>query len=142
MRIILLIRHGETDWNRSGRVMGDQPIPLNQTGEEQARTCAAILSRTPIAAIYTSPVLRATQTAEILRGPHAVPLHQAAGLSEIGVGMWLNRYWHEFADDPAKREWYTHPDGPGLPAEKRCARCNSARSRQWNRPSPQPTTPP
>ena len=110
MPIVLLIRHGETEWNRSGRVMGDQPIPLNRTGEEQARTCAGILSRTPIAAIYTSPVLRAAQTAEILRGPQEIPLHQVPGLSEIGVGNWINRYWHEFADDPAKREWYTHPD--------------------------------
>jgi len=120
MPIILLIRHGETEWNRSGRVMGDQPIPLNRTGEEQARTCAGILSRTPIAAIYTSPVLRAAQTAEILRGPQEIPLHQVPGLSEIGVGNWINRYWHEFADD----------------------RCNSGRWRQWNWPAPPPTTPP
>jgi broad specificity phosphatase PhoE len=110
MPVILLIRHGETEWNRSGRVMGDQPIPLSRAGEEQARTCAGILSHTPITAIYTSPVLRAAQTAEILRGPQKIPLHQVPGLSEIGVGDWLNRYWHELADDPAKREWYTHPD--------------------------------
>ena len=110
MPIVLLIRHGETEWNRSGRVMGDQPIPLNPTGEAQAHTCAGVLSRTPISAIYTSPVLRAAQTAEILRGPQEIPLHQVPGLSEIGVGNWINRYWHEFADDQAKREWYTRPD--------------------------------
>lgn len=110
MPIVLLVRHGETEWNRSGRVMGDQPIPLNQTGEQQARTCAGILSRIPMAAIYTSPVLRAVQTAEILRQPQDIPLRQVPGLREIGVGDWINRYWQEFAEDPAKREWYTHPD--------------------------------
>ncbi len=110
MPILLLIRHGETDWNRSGRVMGDQSIPLNQTGERQAHACAEVLSRTPITGIFTSPVLRAVQTAEILRLPQGAPLYHIPGLSEIGVGDWINRYWQDFADDPAKREWYTQPD--------------------------------
>ena len=110
MPIVLLIRHGETEWNRSGRVMGDQPIPLSETGEQQARTCAGILSRTPIAGIFTSPVLRAVQTAEILGHARDTPLHHIPALSEIGVGAWLNRHWKDFAEDPAKREWYTDPD--------------------------------
>ena len=110
MPTLLLIRHGETDWNRSGQVMGNQPIPLNQTGEQQARACADMLAHTPIAGICTSPVLRAVQTAEMVGHMHSVPLHQAPGLSEIGVGDWINRYWKDFAEDPAKRDWYTHPD--------------------------------
>lgn len=110
MPTILLVRHGETDWNRSGRVMGDQPIPLNRNGERQAQACAEALSRTPLAGIFTSPVLRALQTAEILRRPHGLSLHHLPGLSEIGVGDWINRYWRDFADDPAKRDWYTHPE--------------------------------
>lgn len=110
MPILLLIRHGETDWNRSGRVMGDQSIPLNQAGERQAQACADLLSRTPITGIFTSPVLRAVQTAEILRQGHETPLQHISALREIGVGGWLNRYWRDFADDPAKRDWYTQPD--------------------------------
>ena len=110
MPILLLIRHGETDWNRSGRVMGDQSIPLNQAGERQAQACADLLSRTPITGIFTSPVLRAVQTAEILRQGHETPLQHISALREIGVGGWLNRYSRDFADDPAKRDWYTQPD--------------------------------
>lgn len=110
MPILLLIRHGETDWNRSGRVMGDQSIPLNQAGERQAQACAEVLSRTPITGIFTSPVLRAVQTAEILCQGHEMPLQIVSELREIGVGAWLNRYWRDFADDPAKRNWYTQPD--------------------------------
>ncbi len=110
MPTLLLIRHGETDWNRSGQVMGNQPIPLNQTGEQQARACAGMLAHTPIAGIFTSPVLRAVQTAEIIGQTHSAPLHHALGLSEIGVGDWINRYWNDFAEDPAKRDWYSHPD--------------------------------
>ncbi|MBS0171818.1 MAG: histidine phosphatase family protein [Nitrospira sp.] len=106
---LLLIRHGETDWNRSGQVMGNQPIPLNPTGEQQAHACADLLAQTPIAGIFTSPVLRAVQTADILSQAQATRPQHLAGLSEIGVGDWLNRYWKDFAEDPAKQEWYTHP---------------------------------
>ena len=108
MPTLLLIRHGETDWNRSGQVMGNQPIPLNRTGEDQARACAEMLAQTPIAGIVTSPVLRAVQTAEIVGRMHAATVRHAAGLSEIGVGNWLNRYWKDLAEDEAKR--YLHPD--------------------------------
>ncbi|HVG03131.1 MAG TPA: histidine phosphatase family protein [Nitrospira sp.] len=110
MPILLFIRHGETDWNRSGRVMGDQPIPLNHTGERQALACAEVLSRTPIAGLFTSPVLRAVQTADILGRPHGGLVQHLPDLREIGVGDWINRYWKEFANDPAKRHWYTQPD--------------------------------
>ena len=110
MPTLLLIRHGETDWNRSGRVMGNQPIPLNHTGEQQARACADMLAQTPIAGIFTSPVPRAVQTADILGQALATSPQHLVGLSEIGVGDWINRYWQDFAEDPAKRDWYTHPD--------------------------------
>lgn len=110
MPILLFVRHGETDWNRSGRVMGDQAIPLNEAGERQAQACAEILSRTPITGIFTSPVLRAVQTAEILGRPRGEPLQYISDLREIGVGHWINRYWKDFADDPAKRDWYAQPD--------------------------------
>ena len=106
MPTLLLIRHGETDWNRSGQVMGNQPIPLNQTGEQQARACAEMLAHTPIAGIVTSPVLRAVQTAHIVGRTHAAPVRHAPGLSEIGVGDWINRYWKDLGEDPAKRDWY------------------------------------
>jgi broad specificity phosphatase PhoE len=109
MSICLLVRHGETDWNRSGRVMGHQPIPLNQSGERQARELVPVLRHTKIAGIYSSPVLRAVQTAQILSEASRADITLASGLSEIGVGEWMNRFWHELADDPVKRDWYTNP---------------------------------
>lgn len=110
MSICLLIRHGETDWNRSGRVMGDQPIPLNPAGERQARELAQLLGGAKISHIYSSPVLRALQTARILGEQLHAAIVPTQGLSEIGVGAWLNRFWRDLADDPAKRDWYTRPD--------------------------------
>lgn len=110
MPICLLVRHGETDWNRSGRVMGDQPVPLNRAGERQARELASLLGGIKIARIYSSPVLRALQTAQILGAQLQAGIVQAPGLSEIGVGAWMNRFWRDLADDPAKRDWYSRPD--------------------------------
>lgn len=63
---ILLIRHGETDWNRQGRFQGREDIPLNETGIEQARLCGEALKGEHFAAVITSPLKRAKRTGEII----------------------------------------------------------------------------
>jgi broad specificity phosphatase PhoE len=90
--------------------MGDQPVPLNHAGERQARELVSLLGGAKIARIYSSPVLRALQTAQILGEGLRAGIIQAPGLSEIGVGAWMNRFWKDLADDPVKRDWYTRPD--------------------------------
>jgi broad specificity phosphatase PhoE len=90
--------------------MGDQPIPLNHAGERQARELARLLGGAKIARVYSSPVLRALQTAQVLGETLQAAVVPAQGLSEIGVGAWLNRFWRDLAEDPAKRDWYTRPD--------------------------------
>lgn len=62
----ILIRHGETDWNKEGKIQGQKDIPLNEVGEQQAKEVAQILKETfHITTIYTSPLQRARKTAEI-----------------------------------------------------------------------------
>jgi broad specificity phosphatase PhoE len=63
---ILLIRHGETDWNTQGRWQGHEMVPLNEKGREQARKLAVHLSSHPLGSIYTSDLPRARETAEIV----------------------------------------------------------------------------
>ncbi len=67
---IYLLRHGETDWNREGRLQGRTDIPLNEAGREQVRRAADILAaRAPdIELIITSPLARARESAEIAAG--------------------------------------------------------------------------
>src|SRR5437870_702928 len=67
MSTLFLVRHGETDWNRSGQIMGERPVPLNRHGVAQAQRLAESLQGRPIEALYSSPVARALQTADILR---------------------------------------------------------------------------
>jgi broad specificity phosphatase PhoE len=90
--------------------MGDQPVPINHAGEWQARELASLLRGTKVARIYSSPVLRALQTAHILGNSLPADIVQAPGLREIGMGAWMNRFWRDLADDPAKRDWYSRPD--------------------------------
>jgi broad specificity phosphatase PhoE len=63
---IYLIRHGETDWNLQGRFQGREDIALNENGIEQAKRCAAALSKDQFKAVITSPLSRARRTGEII----------------------------------------------------------------------------
>src|SRR3989442_1418135 len=71
MSTLFLVRHGETDWNRSGQIMGERPVPLNRHGVAQAQRLAESLQGRPIEALYSSPVARALQTARQMRIDHA-----------------------------------------------------------------------
>ena len=63
---ILLIRHGQTDWNTEGKLQGTEDIPLNDTGRSQSKSCAQNLIHQKWDAIFTSPLSRALETAHIL----------------------------------------------------------------------------
>ena len=67
---ILLIRHGQTDWNVERRVMGGRPIPLNATGRAQMKAVRAMLSGLSIDCVYHSPHLRTEESATILASAH------------------------------------------------------------------------
>lgn len=109
MPTILLVRHGETDWNRSGQIMGERPVPLNQEGLAQAQRLASLLIGRPIRAIHSSPVARARQTAEILTAAVNVPVTIDRGLTEIGVGHWEGLYWKDLTDQIIRRDLYRKP---------------------------------
>lgn len=85
---IHLVRHGETDWNRERRFQGHADIPLNEAGLEQARELAAGFDGERFSAVYTSPLRRAAQTAEVLGARLGAVVHEHDGLKEVDVGSW------------------------------------------------------
>jgi broad specificity phosphatase PhoE len=85
---IVLVRHGETDWNRDNRFQGHADPPLNDVGRQQARALAGELSSRPFVAAYTSPLRRAAETAAILGDALQLELHSDASLMEVDVGSW------------------------------------------------------
>jgi 2,3-bisphosphoglycerate-dependent phosphoglycerate mutase len=86
---LFLVRHGETDWNREHRFQGWANPSLNQAGMEQARDLAEQLAaQTAFAAVYSSPLARALQTAEVAAARLGLTAVPCQGLREIHVGEW------------------------------------------------------
>src|SRR5215211_9126850 len=85
---ILLARHGETDWNREGRFQGHADPPLNRTGRAQAFDLSRALAAEKLAAMYSSPLRRALETAEIVAASHGLEPVTVDGLREVDVGSW------------------------------------------------------
>lgn len=88
MSTLYLIRHGETDWNRLGRLQGIEDIELNGHGEQQAHQCGSSLKHEPIDLIFSSPLKRAYKTAQIINEYLGLPkVQKIEGLHERDFGI-------------------------------------------------------
>jgi broad specificity phosphatase PhoE len=85
---LLLIRHGETLWNREEIFRGQIEVPLNETGFSQARHIARLLQEVPLDAVYSSPLGRALETARIIAEPHGLSVISEPGLIDLDYGSW------------------------------------------------------
>jgi broad specificity phosphatase PhoE len=83
---ILLIRHGRSTWNAEHRIQGWADPPLDETGREQARQLAKRLTVNPPIILYTSPQIRALETATIIRDALNIPIVPDERLKEHGAG--------------------------------------------------------
>ena len=130
---ILLVRHGETTWNREGRYQGRTDIPLSETGHVQVRALGDRLRPIPLAIAVSSPLSRARATASAILagrggrtdGAHSerggsLELELDAGLLEISHGGWEGKLASEVERDHAEMfgVWRTAPGrdahaGPG-----------------------------
>ena len=118
MPLLLLIRHGENDYSKKGRLAGRLPgIHLNDRGKEQAAELGKALADTPLKAIYSSPLERAMETAEPIAQSHGLKIIQEPGLIESNVGKWqgqsirrlaITKYWRIVQRAPSRAG---HPDG-------------------------------
>ena len=88
MTTILLVRHGETDWNLARRIQGHSDRPLNETGREQARELADALASEPIDAVYSSDLARAHETARIVAERRGLEVTAIPDLRERDFGTW------------------------------------------------------
>jgi len=86
--VVLLARHGETDWNAERRFQGHADRPLNARGRAQAEALAERLAPASLAAVYASDLARARETAEIVARRHGLPVVTRPDLKEVDVGSW------------------------------------------------------
>ena len=116
---VLLARHGQTDWNAAGRIQGTSDIPLNERGREQARRLALSEELAGVETIYSSPLRRAMETAEIAAAALGVEVIPANELRELAFGCWEGLSWdgiaaawpEQFAAYAADRRNYAPPGG-------------------------------
>jgi len=115
---LLLVRHGETEWNRVSRFQGAMDIPLNDTGREQARQAADFLSDVPLNFAASSPLLRPKETAEIILKRHpGVELRLDKRLCEISHGLWEGQFEREIATQYPEllQRWKDVPETVQMP---------------------------
>lgn len=98
--MILLARHGQTAENKERRFQGQKDVPLDDTGREQARALAEVARGEGIVAVYTSPLIRARETAEIVAAALGLEPRPDDRLKEVDVGDWQDR----LKDDIAREE--------------------------------------
>jgi broad specificity phosphatase PhoE len=102
MTMMHLVRHGRSVWNAAGRIQGQIDIELDEIGLQQAQRIADRLEREPIAAIYTSPLLRAKATADAIAARFNLPVQSDARLMEYDFGVISGMTWVEVQEN--------HPD--------------------------------
>ncbi|GAB4378878.1 MAG: histidine phosphatase family protein [Elainellaceae cyanobacterium] len=114
----LLVRHGETQWNREKRFQGQIDVPLNDHGRLQAGQACLFLQDVPIDRAVSSPMLRPKETAEIILEKHpGIPLDLDANLCEISHGLWEGKLEAEIEQEfPGELEqWKTAPETVQMP---------------------------
>lgn len=109
---VFLIRHGQTDWNIERRVMGRLPIPLNENGIAQVHHLKKAFHQIEIDTIYSSPIFRASQSAEIISKPRSMDIIFDERLSEVVYGSWEGKTFQEIRQSPGYINYYLEPERP------------------------------
>ena len=114
---LIIIRHGETLWNKEGRVQGISDVELSAVGIEQARLLALSLKDHPIRVIHTSPLKRALKTAEIINEFHQKEIHIHDDLMEIDPGDFEGAYYKNLvvSENDFLNKWAANPASVKMP---------------------------
>jgi broad specificity phosphatase PhoE len=112
-KTLLLLRHGQTTSNVSGRYMGRVDEELSDEGIWQASRLAERLRQWPIEEVYSSPLRRALSTAEAVALPHALSTKKDEDLTEIDIGDWQGMFASEIAANYPDlwKAWRIDPSG-------------------------------
>lgn len=115
---LLLVRHGETEWNRASRFQGGIDVPLNDNGRGQAQQAAAFLQDVKIDFAVSSTMLRPKETAEIILKTHSnILLDLQDDLKEISHGLWEGKLEAEIKQEYPQllHQWQVAPETVQMP---------------------------
>ncbi|WP_408955881.1 alpha-ribazole phosphatase [Natroniella sp. ANB-PHB2] len=115
---VILVRHGETEWNRELKFQGSQDVELSVKGKEQAKNLAIRFASKKIDKIYSSNLNRAYQTASLVAEKHKLEVVQVDGLEEINFGEWEGKTYQEINEqfDFTVEQWMKDPVSKRPPA--------------------------
>lgn len=88
---LILVRHGETEFNRAEVFRGRVDLPLNQRGREQAQAAAVSLSHLHFEAFYSSPLRRSMETASVIAEPHGGTVESLDLFTDVDYGLWSGK---------------------------------------------------
>jgi len=115
---IVLVRHGQTAWNREVRFRGRADLPLDDFGLQQAEATGRYLrTRWPVDVVYASPMQRAMETAQAIAAAHDLTAQSFDGLLDIDFGEWQGRSPEEVEEDDPKllKAWFEAPHTVRVP---------------------------
>ena len=115
---LLLVRHGETEWNRASRFQGQIDVPLNDNGRKQGQKAAEFLKEVGMDFAVSSPMLRPKETAEIILQSHPqVALELQDDFREISHGLWEGKLEAEINEEYADLllQWQEAPETVQMP---------------------------
>lgn len=118
MKIIYLVRHMETAWNEQQRYIGITDLPLSPNGLKNAQLLAEALKDKAIKKVFSSNMLRAKQTAQILASQFSCPVITEPLLNEVNFGDWEGLTFNEIALNyrQLSQVWLTNPFAVNIPA--------------------------
>ena len=113
---IYFIRHGETIWNKEKKIQGQSDIPLNEYGKELAYITAEAIKEIPFDIVYSSPLIRAKETAEILVENRNLDIHVDSRLTEMSFGEGEGESLPEIHSHPEMKLYnFIHNPGEYIP---------------------------
>lgn len=114
-KTIYIVRHGSTEWNEQGRIMGHQDLDLSALGQQQAEGARSILSPCRLDLALTSPLTRTGHTAKIVLEGRDVTLEEDPCLIELALGGWEGKSRKELRHDHSWHRWISKPHEGGTP---------------------------
>jgi broad specificity phosphatase PhoE len=106
---LFLVRHGLTDWNEEGRLLGRIDIGLNARGQAQASELARSFRDVPVARVVSSPQRRAQETAQPIADALGLALETEPGVDEVWLGRWQGKKLEELHGDPDLERYRQDP---------------------------------
>ena len=134
-RRIILVRHGETDWNKQGRFQGQIDIPLNKNGKSQAKAAGEFLKNYTIQKAFSSSLSRPKETAQIILSEHpGIEISFKDNIKEIGHGEWEGKLESEIKTDwpDLLKTWKISPEKVQMPKGENITEVSTRSVIGWN----------